>query len=44
MPDRVYLDACVLNRPTDDQAQDRIHPGDSALAQILDAVAAAQLE
>ena len=44
MPDRVYLDSCVLNRPTDDQAQERIYLETVAIAQILDAVAAALLE
>ena len=44
MPDRIYLDSCVLNRPTDDQTQERIHLESLAIAQILDAVAAGQLE
>ena len=44
MLDRVYLDSCVLNRPTDDQAQERIQQEAAAIAQILHAVAAGQLE
>ena len=44
MPDRIYLDSCVLNRPTDDQTQDWIHLESLAIAKILDAVAAGQLE
>ena len=44
MLDRIYLDSCVLNRPTDDQTQERIRQESAAIAQILDAVAEGQLE
>jgi len=33
--DKIYLDACCLNRPFDDQAQDRIHLEAEAVLLIL---------
>ncbi|MBI5725414.1 MAG: hypothetical protein HZA50_15765 [Planctomycetes bacterium] len=35
---RIYLDTCCLNRPFDDQHQDRIHAKTDAIALILDEV------
>ena len=35
---RIYLDACCLNRPFDDQAQDRIRVESEAVRAILNAV------
>ncbi len=33
---KIYLDVCCLNRPFDDQAQDRVHLESEALLRILD--------
>ena len=35
---RVYLDACCLNRPFDDQSQVRVHLESEAILAILDRV------
>lgn len=35
---RIYLDVCCLNRPFDDQAQDRIHIEAEAVLMILESV------
>ncbi len=44
MPERIYLDSCVLNRPTDDQTQERIRIEAEAIARVLDGVAGGSLE
>ncbi len=44
MRDRLYLDACVLNRPSDDQTQERIHLESVATATMLEAVAEGRIE
>jgi predicted nucleic acid-binding protein len=44
MPERIYLDSCVLNRPTDDQTQERIRSEVAAIARVLDEVAAGNAE
>jgi predicted nucleic acid-binding protein len=40
---KIYLDTCALNRPTDDQTQQRIQQETIALAHVLDAVAEGQV-
>lgn len=37
---RIYLDACCLSRPFDDQNQDRIHIESEAILRILDHITA----
>jgi len=39
MRERIYIDTCALNRPTDDQAQARIRAESGAIAKVLDAAA-----
>ena len=41
---KIYLDTCVLNRLTDDLSQERLLREASAIAQVLDGVAAGQVE
>lgn len=43
MADRVYLDTCALNRPTDDLSQRRIREEAAAVSQILTLASADQL-
>ena len=35
---RIYLDTCCLNRPFDDQSQDRVRSEAAAVSEILNAV------
>jgi predicted nucleic acid-binding protein len=39
MRERIYIDTCVLNRPTDDHSQPRIRIESAATAKVLDAAA-----
>jgi predicted nucleic acid-binding protein len=39
MRERIYIDTCALNRPTDDQGQARIRAESAAVAKVLDAAA-----
>jgi hypothetical protein len=41
---RIYLDVCCLNRPFDDQSQDRIRLESEAVRLILTRIEAAELE
>ncbi len=41
---KVYLDACCLNRPYDDQTQDRIHLESEAVLTVLKHIEAGDLE
>jgi PIN domain len=44
MRERIYIDTCALNRPTDDQAQERIRAESEAMAKVLDAAARGAIE
>ena len=39
MRERIYIDTCALNRPTDDQLQTRIQAETQAIFKVLDAAA-----
>jgi predicted nucleic acid-binding protein len=44
MVERLYFDSCVLNRPTDDQTQERVRIESSAISSIQDEVGKGAVE